>query len=222
MAHMHRMHDVMIFIVLPTAPTAAPSGVNGKNTSSTSLTISWNALTAGQNGIITNYTVYYRATGPWKGSMQSVNLGSSARQANLSNLFIYTGYNISVSASTSAGEGPPSSGKIITTGEASKFAFNNSPVDSIIVCLFLWWGMECSSKLYIVCFWVFVAYHFPELIQIFLLFACGSGQFLSSFFSKRDLRLSFVCFSFVLGSVLLFFPTSCSPPLSLSVYFLSM
>ena len=48
-------------------------------------------------------------------------LGSSSLQVNITGLSVYTNYNISVSASTKAGEGPKSSGIVVKTGEASKF-----------------------------------------------------------------------------------------------------
>ena len=119
--HTHKVHFVKFCIIFPTAPSIAPNAVSGRNTSSTSLTLSWRPLTTGQNGIITGYTVYYRATGPRGGSTQSVQLGATALKTDIFGLLIYTSYNISVSAWTNGGQGPPSTGIIVTTGEASKF-----------------------------------------------------------------------------------------------------
>ena len=103
-----------------TAPANSPNGLNGTNSSSTSVIVSWNPLET-KNGTITNYMVYYRMDSVKDSTTNSVQLGSSTLQVNITGLSVYTNYNISVSASTKAGEGPKSGGIIVKTDEASKF-----------------------------------------------------------------------------------------------------
>ena len=107
--------------LLPLAPSSAPGPVTGRNVSSSSLEVSWSPPPqADRNGIITNYTVYYRVKGSDASPIKSVQTGSSANQINVTGLSIYTEYSISVSASTSAGEGPLSNAIPVRTGESSE------------------------------------------------------------------------------------------------------
>ena len=55
-----------------------------------------------RNGLITAYTIYYR----WKGNASNVTLRPGIYTANITGLVQDTEYLVSVSASTSAGEGP--------------------------------------------------------------------------------------------------------------------
>ena len=106
------------FFFLPLAPAAAPGRLTGQNDTSTSVSVSWQALPkAARNGIIITYTLYYRVQGT---TGQKSMKQTSALNARITCLSIFTKYAISVSASTSAGEGPDSDDIIIRTGEASK------------------------------------------------------------------------------------------------------
>ena len=110
---------MQLFTLFPTAPAIAPGEVKAKHLSSTSITVSWDPLPPNShNGVITKYTVYYYKQHSPRISEQSIAVSVSNRQTGISNLSVYTDYNISVSASTSAGEGPRSSGIIVKTGEA--------------------------------------------------------------------------------------------------------
>ena len=105
------------------APSAAPRNVQGHNTSSTSIQVSWEAPSAAdQNGALTEYTVYYQAIG---GNFNDGTPKQKAVVAPWSQVFLtgleeYVEYNISVSASTSVGEGPFSVSIIVRTAEAGK------------------------------------------------------------------------------------------------------
>ena len=86
-----------------------------------SLTVSWSSpLKETQNGIIQNYTVYYREQ-----SQSATNKSYSRfyvlnRQANITGLSPFTKYTITVSASTSVGEGPQSEEVAYQTAEAGQ------------------------------------------------------------------------------------------------------
>ena len=78
---------------------------------------------AEQNGIITGYTVYYRAvTGNILNSVeQSVTVNGTTTSVNILSLEEHVVYNVSVSANTTIGEGPRSSEVSDKTAQASKY-----------------------------------------------------------------------------------------------------
>ena len=80
------------------------------------------------NGVIVNYTIYYQSVGEdfLDNILRTERVGFAATEAVLTGLKEYVEYNISVSASTSAGEGPRSSFVITRTAEAgnSRNSFN--------------------------------------------------------------------------------------------------
>ena len=112
--------NALFSFFLPLAPAAAPGGLAGQNDTSTSVSVSWQALPKTvQNGIIKNYTLYYRVR-LTTGKKSTIQTSPPALNARITGLLIYTEYTISVSASTSAGEGPDSDDIFVRTGEASK------------------------------------------------------------------------------------------------------
>ena len=97
--------------------------MQGHNTSSTSIQASWVAPnSADQNGALTEYTVYYQAVGGYfnDGTPKQKTVVAPLSQVVLTGLEEYVEYNISVSASTSVGEGPFSASIIVRTAEAGK------------------------------------------------------------------------------------------------------
>ena len=97
--------------------------MQGHNTSSTSIQVSWEAPSAAdQNGALTEYTVYYQAVGDNfnDGTPKQKAVVAPLSQVLLTGLEEYVEYNISVSASTSVGEGPFSVSIIVRTAEAGK------------------------------------------------------------------------------------------------------
>ena len=105
------------------APNAAPNDIQGYNTSSTTIRVTWKfPPLAEQNGFIVSQCVYYQAV---EGSYRDVTKRSkqvtgASTQTNLTGLEVFVLYNISVSASTSAGEGPSSIAISVRTAEAGK------------------------------------------------------------------------------------------------------
>ena len=80
-------------------------------------------LPTDRNGIITGYIVFYR---PVSGHIVNPNelmikVNASVTRLEVYNLEEYVTYNVSVSASTSVGEGPRSKGVLETTAEASEY-----------------------------------------------------------------------------------------------------
>ena len=105
------------------APSATPTNIHGYNTSSTSIKVTWGfPPLAEQNGIIILYTVSYQAIqGSYKDSTKRYKqVTGLSTQTDLAGLEVYVLYSISVSASTSAGEGPSSIAISVRTAEAGK------------------------------------------------------------------------------------------------------
>ena len=75
-----------------------------------------------QNGVIDSYRVYYQAVGGgYRDSIKRYKkVAGGSTQVDLTGLEEYVLYNISVSASTSAGEGPSSIAIPVRTAEAGK------------------------------------------------------------------------------------------------------
>ena len=97
--------------------------MQGHNTSSTSIQVSWVAPSAAdQNGAVTVYTVYYQAVGAniHDGRLKQQAVVAPLNETVLTGLEEYVEYNISVSASTSVGEGPFSASIVVRTAEAGK------------------------------------------------------------------------------------------------------
>ena len=90
-----------ITFVLFTAPSGIPLQLSGSNSSSTSLYITWSLPNAqDRNGIILGYNISYTS-----GSIV-YNTNTSETFINITGLMIYTQYNVTVAAYTSAGTGP--------------------------------------------------------------------------------------------------------------------
>ena len=105
------------------APSAAPNGIRGYNASSTTIRVIWEVPPlAEQNGIILWYTVFYQAIG---GSYNDTTerykqVAGASTQADLTGLEENVLYNITISSSTSVGEGPSSMAIAVRTAEAGK------------------------------------------------------------------------------------------------------
>ena len=103
------------------APSAAPENVKCYSSSSTAIRVTWTAAPT-HNGIIVSYSVSYQAVG---GSYEDSRtrhkqVTGSSTQTDLTGLEESVIYNITVSASTSAGKGPSSIEITVRTGEAGK------------------------------------------------------------------------------------------------------
>ena len=95
--------------------------MRGHNTSSTSIFVSWDPVPAEhQNGIITGYTiVYHSKTENHNGDEPA---GPSERNKELTGLKEYVSYDITVTASTVKGSGPPNSPVLVVrTDQDSKY-----------------------------------------------------------------------------------------------------
>ncbi len=104
-------------------PSGAPENVSAFITGTRRVLVTWKPVPLSeQNGIITGYTVYYRAVqGNFEnGTEQSLRVNASVTIVEVSQLEEYVTYNVSVSAHTSVGEGPRSKGVLERTAEASE------------------------------------------------------------------------------------------------------
>ena len=96
----------------------SPADIRAHDIGSSSLRVSWRALTAlEQNGILTLYTVYYQVVGGVMGKKQ---IPYPQTEAVLTGLEENVQYNIFVTASTKAGEGPRSSSFSVRTALKGK------------------------------------------------------------------------------------------------------
>ncbi len=99
-----------------TAPRAAPQALSLTALTSTSLNVSWEAPPSqDQQGIITNYTVYYQTEQDMSLS-QSITV--SVLYVELTELEKFTVYNVSVSASTIVGGGPVANDTVRTLSDS--------------------------------------------------------------------------------------------------------
>lgn len=117
------VNEVRYIRVCPLEPSAAPKNVAGRNLSATSINVTWEAPDAvDHNGVIINYTIYYQSVGEdfLDNTTRRKIVGFPTTEAVLTGLKEYVEYNISVSASTSVGEGPASASVIVRTAEAGK------------------------------------------------------------------------------------------------------
>ena len=109
---------------LPLEPSAAPENVTAVQSGATSMKVTWEPVyPTDRNGNITGYTVYYRAV---SGHIVNKNeltkkVNGSVTSLKVSHLEENVIYNVSVSASTSVGEGPRSKGVLEKTAEASEY-----------------------------------------------------------------------------------------------------
>ena len=104
-------------------PSGAPENVSAFQTGARRMLVTWKPVPlCDQNGIITGYTVYYQAVqGNFENDTeQSLRVNASVTTVEVSQLEEYVTYNVSVSAHTSAGEGPRSKGVVVRTAEASE------------------------------------------------------------------------------------------------------
>ena len=109
------------------APSAAPGNVQGYNSSSSSIRVTWTSVAAvHQNGMIVSYRVSYQAVGGSfiDGTTRDKQVVGASNQADLTGLEANVEYNITVYASTSAGEGPSSISIAVKTTKAGK-TFNS-------------------------------------------------------------------------------------------------
>ena len=114
-----------------TEPNAPPASVTFHSATSTSILISWGQVPfLDQNGVILSYTVTYRVFP--SGSSQTKNVSAPANQTTLTGLIEYTGYRITVFASTSKGAGNQSTPLWVITDEDSKFV-----IAWFCLCVFL-------------------------------------------------------------------------------------
>ena len=82
----------------------------------------WDEVPADQqNGIITVFTITYQSQ--TENDNGNVQVNGSVRQRELTNLKEYVNYNITVFASTTIGDGPPSNPIVVTTDQDSKLIF---------------------------------------------------------------------------------------------------
>ena len=103
-----------------TEPSAPPSNVSAHSENSTSIFVSWGDVPfSDQNGVIVFYTVTYTALP--SGLTKTTVVTTSANQATLTGLNVYTNYSITVFASTSKGGGIQSTPIVVITDEDSKF-----------------------------------------------------------------------------------------------------
>ena len=105
------------------AQSAAPKHIQGYNTSSTTIRVIWEfPPLAEQNGIIISYTVSYQAIGGhYRDSTKRYKqVTGASTETNLTRLEEYVLYNITVSAATTAGEGPTSTAISVRTAEDGK------------------------------------------------------------------------------------------------------
>ena len=111
---------------LETAPSAPPTNLNTTVLSANIISVTWDPpVPIEQNGIITHYTLSYRGVERDTASRDIILASDQSYFTNyiLTELDEHTSYNISVSASTSAGTGP-SSTVVIQTDEDGEFFHN--------------------------------------------------------------------------------------------------
>ena len=116
----HTICNIKLFWTFISEPDGAPQNVRGEKTSSTSIIVMWDDVPVDkQNGIITGYTINYQSqTENHYGNVQA---RSSEREKELTNLKQSVNYNITVSAFTVKGNGPPSYPTIVVrTDKESK------------------------------------------------------------------------------------------------------
>ena len=113
---METLSDGLCFFC--TEPSAPPSNITGDHDSSTSIVVQWNEVPQEhRNGEIQGYRVLYSDA---DGREKKKTVDAPTRETSLIGLNKSTTYTIKVSAFTSVGDGPASSGTSVTTAEDSK------------------------------------------------------------------------------------------------------
>ena len=108
-----------MFVCFKSEPYGVPQNVYGQNSSSTSILVIWDKVPADQqNGIITGYTITYQSQ--TENDNGNVQVNTSHRQTELTNLKEFVNYNITVFSSTAKGDGPPSDPIVVRTDQDSK------------------------------------------------------------------------------------------------------
>jgi len=108
-----------LFVCFKSEPYGVPQNVYGQNSSSTSILVIWDKVPADQqNGIITGYTITYQSQ--TENDNGNVQVNTSHRQTELTNLKEFVNYNITVFSSTAKGDGPPSDPIVVRTDQDSK------------------------------------------------------------------------------------------------------
>ena len=112
--------------------------MRGQNTSSTSISVSWEEVQAElKNGIITGYSIKYQSLA--ESDNRVVQAGPNDRQANLTGLKKFVVYNISVTAFTVKGGGPPNFTVVRTDQDSKSYntCFSLLLLQSVLAFLFL-------------------------------------------------------------------------------------
>ena len=115
----HIRYHITQLLTSISEPDGAPKNVRGQNSSSTSILVMWDEVsTDQQNGIITGYNITYKSQ--TENDSGNVQVNSSVRRTELTNLKEYVNYNITVFASTVKGDGPASVPIVVRTDQDSK------------------------------------------------------------------------------------------------------
>lgn len=111
------------------APSGPPLDVRAISETPHSLTLAWNSPKPDQvNGQLATFTIYFRRSdlnydgdvieGTREGE-EKVKVDGKLREWTLENLRAYSGYDVTISASTHIGEGPKSEKIVVSTLETS-------------------------------------------------------------------------------------------------------
>ena len=111
--------SLCIILFFDAVPSGRPQNVTNGSIRSRSAVITWEPPSEeDQNGIITNYTISVAVTG----TNETFLLYSVSTSITIATLKPYTTYFLRVAASTSVGQGPPSTVLILSTPEDGKFS----------------------------------------------------------------------------------------------------
>ena len=157
------------------APSAAPGNVQGSSTSSSSIRVTWaNVTCLHRNGIILSYRVSYQAVGGsfTVSTKRDKDVAGASNQVDLTNLEANVNYSITVTASTSAGEGPSSIAMVVETAEAGEtLSFGLFWYLCLLVSVFkkqqvkgywIWFGLSCNEREMS----LFIGYHLKRKIKL--------------------------------------------------------
>ena len=101
----------------------------------------WDEVPADQqNGLITGYTITYHSQ--TENDDGSVQVNTSVRQMELTNLKEFVNYNITVFSSTAKGDGPASDPIVVRTDQDSKLSF------FVIIKVLFFWCMDVEARMY--------------------------------------------------------------------------
>ena len=116
--------DMNYLLVFPSAPSASPRGLKLLSRTSYTATLSWQLPPLlDRNGFIERYkfTLQTAASGP---SPVPISTASNATTFTMTSLSPFTEHNVTISAETSVGVGPPSPVVAFRTKEAGKTVFS--------------------------------------------------------------------------------------------------